>query len=65
MSATDEMTAAAEQTWLDTWTAGPTEPEGSGLPAGAKAPDLGDAGDASAAALLAADIDNPVLQSLV
>jgi hypothetical protein len=26
---------------------------------------LGDPGDASAAALLAADIDNPVLQSLV
>jgi hypothetical protein len=53
MSATDEMTAAAEQMWLDTWTAG------------AKAPDLRDPGDASAAALLAADIDNPVLQSLV
>ena len=35
-----EMTAAAERTWLDTWTAGPTEPEGSGLPAGAEAPDV-------------------------
>jgi peroxiredoxin len=34
------MTAAAERTWLDTWTAGPTEPEGSGLPAGSSAPDL-------------------------
>jgi peroxiredoxin len=39
-SAADEMTAAAERRWLDTWTAGPTEPEGSGLPAGAKAPEL-------------------------
>ncbi len=35
MSVTDDMTAAAERTWLDTWPAGPTEPEGSGLPAGA------------------------------
>jgi len=34
------MAAAAERTWLDTWTAGPTEPEGSGLPAGAPAPDV-------------------------
>jgi peroxiredoxin len=40
MSATNELTAAAEQTWLDRWTAGPTEPEGSGLPAGANAPDF-------------------------
>ena len=40
MSVTDDMTAAAERTWLDTWTAGPTEPEGSGLPAGTSAPDL-------------------------
>jgi peroxiredoxin len=34
------VTTAAEQTWLDHWTAGPTEPERSGLPAGAEAPDL-------------------------
>ena len=34
------MTAAAERTWLESWTAGPTEPEGSGLPVGAEAPDL-------------------------
>ena len=40
MNVTDEMTAAAEEEWLDTWTAGPTEPEGSGLPAGTVAPDL-------------------------
>jgi len=36
----DETSAAAERRWLDTWTAGPTEPEGSGLPVGAKAPNL-------------------------
>ncbi len=40
MSALHVMTAAAEQAWLETWTAGPTEPKGSGLPAGAKAPDI-------------------------
>src|SRR5664279_2680470 len=40
MSVPDEMTAAPEREWLDSWTAGPTEPEGSGLPAGAVAPDL-------------------------
>jgi peroxiredoxin len=40
MYSADEMTAAAEREWLDSWTAGPTEPEGSGLPAGAVAPDL-------------------------
>jgi len=40
MLTTDETTAAAERRWLDTWTAGPTEPEGSGLPVGAKAPNL-------------------------
>lgn len=32
--------AAAERDWLDTWTAGPTEPEGSGLARGEPAPDL-------------------------
>jgi peroxiredoxin len=31
---------AAEQAWLDRWSAGPTEPEGHGLAAGATAPDL-------------------------
>jgi peroxiredoxin len=36
----EETSAAAERRWLDTWTAGPTEPEGSGLPRGAAAPDL-------------------------
>ena len=40
LSAPDALTAAAEHTWLDAWTTGPTEPEGSGLPAGAAAPDL-------------------------
>jgi peroxiredoxin len=40
VSPTEALTAAAEQSWLETWTAGPTEPEGSGLPAGARAPDL-------------------------
>ena len=40
MSAVDVLTSAAEQAWLEAWTAGPTQPEGSGLPAGAEAPDL-------------------------
>jgi peroxiredoxin len=40
MSVTDEMSAAAERQWLNNWTEGPTELEGSGLPAGAVAPDL-------------------------
>jgi peroxiredoxin len=40
MSVADELTAAAEKEWLDTWTAGPTEPQGSGLPTGAIAPDV-------------------------
>jgi peroxiredoxin len=40
MLTTEETSAAAERRWLDTWTAGPTEPEGSGLPQGATAPDL-------------------------
>lgn len=35
-----ELMAAAETEWLDGWTAGPTEDEGSGLPAGTEAPDL-------------------------
>ncbi len=39
-STAEQATAAAERRWLDTWTAGPTEPEGSGLPSGAAAPDL-------------------------
>lgn len=32
--------ADAEATWLATWTEGPTEPEGVGLPTGSRAPDL-------------------------
>ena len=40
MTMAAELTAAAEAEWLDGWTAGPTEDQGSGLPAGAKAPDL-------------------------
>jgi len=36
---TAELTVA-EAEWLDGWTAGPTEDQGSGLPSGAKAPDL-------------------------
>jgi len=40
MSTLDELSASAEQEWLDAWTAGPTEKEGSGLPSGAVAPDL-------------------------
>lgn len=40
MNTADEMTAAAEKQWLEGWTAGPTEPEGLGLPAGSVAPDF-------------------------
>ena len=40
MTLVAELTAAAEAEWLDGWTAGPTEDQGSGLPAGATAPDL-------------------------
>ncbi len=40
MSLLDDTTRAAERTWLDRWTAGPSEPEGRGLPIGAEAPDL-------------------------
>jgi AhpC/TSA family protein len=40
MTLAAELTVAAEAEWLDGWTAGPTEDQGSGLPAGAKAPDL-------------------------
>lgn len=36
----DSLSAAAQVAWLDTWTAGPTEPEGVGLPAGASAPEV-------------------------
>lgn len=35
-----ELMAAAETDWLDRWTAGPAEDQGSGLPARTKAPDL-------------------------
>lgn len=40
MTSVAELTAAAETRWLDGWTAGPTEDQGSGLPAGARAPEL-------------------------
>ena len=40
MTLVAELTAAAEAEWLDGWTAGPAEDQGSGLPAGARAPDL-------------------------
>jgi len=40
MTLVAELMAAAETRWLDGWTAGPAEDQGSGLPAGAKAPDL-------------------------
>jgi len=40
MTGVDELTTAAERRWLHTWTQGPTEAEGSGLPAGAAAPVL-------------------------
>ena len=40
MSLLDELTRSAEAEWLDGWTNGPTEIEGSGLPAGAQAPNL-------------------------
>jgi peroxiredoxin len=40
METVEELTAAAEDAWLSTWTAGPLEPEGTGLPKGATAPDL-------------------------
>lgn len=33
MDSLEELTRAAEMEWLDAWTAGPTENEGSGLPA--------------------------------
>ena len=36
----DTTTAGAEARWLSAWTVGPTEPEGSGLPFGAAAPDV-------------------------
>lgn len=36
----DELTAEAESEWLARFTAGPTEPEGSGLRGGTAAPDL-------------------------
>jgi peroxiredoxin len=40
MTMQEELTAAAEEDWLDRWTAGPTEAEGASLPTGAEAPDL-------------------------
>ena len=40
MNSGNQATTAAEVDWLERWTAGPSHPEGSGLPAGAVAPDL-------------------------
>ena len=40
MASLAELTAAAEEEWLDGWTSGPVEAEGSGLATGAVAPDL-------------------------
>lgn len=40
MTSMQEQVRAAEAEWLRGWTGGPTESEGSGLPAGAAAPDL-------------------------
>jgi hypothetical protein len=37
MTMVEESTAATEAEWLDGWTAGPAEDQGSGLPAGAVA----------------------------
>jgi peroxiredoxin len=39
MKTLEELTTAAQDTWLSTWTEGPVEPEGSGLAQGAIAPD--------------------------
>ena len=36
----EALTAAAELEWLERWSAGPVEPEGSGVPQGSPAPDL-------------------------
>ncbi len=41
MTSLEQLTTEAENEWLRGWTAGPTENEGSGLPAGARAPDHG------------------------
>jgi peroxiredoxin len=38
--ALEALTVAAEQQWLASWTAGPTEGEGASLPSGTEAPDL-------------------------
>jgi peroxiredoxin len=40
MTMQEELTTAAEEEWLDRWTAGPTEEEGPSLVTGAEAPDL-------------------------
>jgi hypothetical protein len=36
----DGLTSVAEAQWLDGWTAGPTEHDGSGLPTATATPDL-------------------------
>ena len=40
MTLVEKLTSAAEAEWLDGWTAGPTEHDGSGLPTRTAAPDL-------------------------
>lgn len=40
MASVEELTAAAETEWLERWTSGPTEAEGSGLATGTAAPEL-------------------------
>jgi peroxiredoxin len=40
MDTVETLSAAAERTWLDGWTAGPVEAEGTGLAQGARAPDV-------------------------
>lgn len=52
MTVLKELTSAAETEWLAGWTVGPTEHEGSGLPAGAAAPDLALADDSGRQRLL-------------
>jgi hypothetical protein len=60
-TALEALTVAAEQQWLASWTAGPTEGEGASLPSGTEAPDLALLDHLG----LAADIDNPALEALL
>lgn len=40
MASVGELTTAAEREWLERWTAGPAEAEGSGLATGTAGPEL-------------------------